>query len=50
MQDRTQMPYTDATVHEIQRYVNLIPNNVPHAATCDVRFRNYVIPKVSLFL
>lgn len=50
MQDRTRMPYTDATVHEIQRYVNLIPNNVPHAATCDVRFRNYVIPKVSLFL
>ncbi|XP_057633480.1 cytochrome P450 2C55 isoform X1 [Chionomys nivalis] len=45
MQDRTRMPYTDATVHEIQRYVNLIPNNVPHAATCDVRFRNYVIPK-----
>ncbi|CAO2585360.1 Cytochrome P450 2C55 [Lemmus lemmus] len=45
MQDRSRMPYTDATVHEIQRYVNLIPNNVPHAATCDVRFRNYVIPK-----
>nr|XP_038952627.1 cytochrome P450 2C55 isoform X3 [Rattus norvegicus] len=45
MQDRTRMPYTDAMVHEIQRYINLIPNNVPHAATCNVRFRNYVIPK-----
>ncbi|XP_028629354.1 cytochrome P450 2C55-like [Grammomys surdaster] len=45
MQDRTHMPYTDAMVHEIQRYINLIPNNVPHAATCNVRFRNYVIPK-----
>ncbi|XP_006997727.3 LOW QUALITY PROTEIN: cytochrome P450 2C55 [Peromyscus maniculatus bairdii] len=45
MQDRTRMPYTDATVHEIQRYVNLIPNNVPHAATCNVRYRNYIIPK-----
>ncbi|KAL1788042.1 cytochrome P450 2C55, partial [Sigmodon hispidus] len=45
MQDRTRMPYTDATVHEIQRYINLIPNNVPHAATCNVKFRNYVIPK-----
>ncbi|EDL41813.1 cytochrome P450 2C55 precursor [Mus musculus] len=45
MQDRTRMPYTDAMVHEIQRYIDLIPNNVPHAATCNVRFRSYFIPK-----
>ncbi|XP_028629329.1 cytochrome P450 2C55 [Grammomys surdaster] len=45
MQDRTHMPYTDAMVHEIQRYIDLVPNNVPRAATCNVKFRNYVIPK-----
>nr|XP_020019993.1 cytochrome P450 2C18-like isoform X5 [Castor canadensis] len=45
MQDRSQMPYTDAMVHEIQRYINLIPNNVPHAAIRNIRFRNFVIPK-----
>nr|XP_051679067.1 cytochrome P450 2C14 isoform X2 [Oryctolagus cuniculus] len=45
MQDRSRMPYTDATVHEIQRYINLVPNNVPHATTCNVKFRNYFIPK-----
>ncbi|KAG3264464.1 cytochrome P450 2C55, transcript variant X3 [Ictidomys tridecemlineatus] len=45
MQDRSYMPYTDAVVHEIQRYINLIPNNVPHAATCNIKFRNYIIPK-----
>ncbi|KAM5236828.1 cytochrome P450 2C55-like isoform 2-T2 [Ctenodactylus gundi] len=45
MQDRNHMPYTDAMVHEIQRYINLIPNNVPRAATCNLRFRNYFIPK-----
>ncbi|KAM5140186.1 cytochrome P450 2C55-like isoform 2-T2 [Callospermophilus lateralis] len=45
MQDRSHMPYTDAVVHEIQRYINLIPNNVPHAATCNIKFRNYIIPK-----
>ncbi|XP_069877343.1 cytochrome P450 2C55-like [Dipodomys merriami] len=45
MQDRSRMPYTDATVHEIQRYIDLIPNNVPHAAICDIRFRDYLIPK-----
>jgi hypothetical protein len=48
MQDRSQMPYTDAMVHEIQRYINLIPNNVPHAAIRNIRFRNFVIPKVHL--
>uniref|UniRef100_A0A8I5N2J7 unspecific monooxygenase n=1 Tax=Papio anubis TaxID=9555 RepID=A0A8I5N2J7_PAPAN len=47
MQDRSHMPYTDAVVHEIQRYIDLIPTNLPHAVTCDVKFRNYLIPKLS---
>ncbi|XP_008592039.1 PREDICTED: cytochrome P450 2C19-like [Galeopterus variegatus] len=50
MQDRSDMPYTDAVVHEIQRYIDLIPINVPHGVTCDIKFRNYIIPKVSFFL
>ncbi|XP_004580094.2 cytochrome P450 2C2 isoform X2 [Ochotona princeps] len=45
MQDRSHMPYMDAVVHEIQRYINLIPNNVPRTATCNIKFRNYLIPK-----
>ncbi|XP_062959209.1 cytochrome P450 2C18-like isoform X2 [Cynocephalus volans] len=45
MQDRSHMPYTDAMVHEIQRYIDLVPINVPHAVTCDIKFRNYLIPK-----
>ncbi|XP_048194572.1 cytochrome P450 2C18-like isoform X3 [Perognathus longimembris pacificus] len=45
MQDKSCMPYTDATVHEIQRFIDLIPNNVPRVATCDIRFRDYHIPK-----
>ncbi|XP_062959429.1 cytochrome P450 2C19-like isoform X2 [Cynocephalus volans] len=45
MQDRSHMPYTDAVVHEIQRYINLLPTNLPHAVTCDIKFRNYFIPK-----
>ncbi|XP_058527980.1 cytochrome P450 2C14-like isoform X2 [Ochotona princeps] len=45
MQDRSRMPYTDAVVHEIQRYIDLIPHSVPHTTTCDVKFRNYLFPK-----
>ncbi|XP_021562982.1 cytochrome P450 2C55-like isoform X4 [Carlito syrichta] len=45
MQDRSRMPYTDAMVHEVQRYIDLIPNSLPHAVTCDVKFRDYLIPK-----
>ncbi|XP_055415778.1 cytochrome P450 2C9-like isoform X2 [Bubalus kerabau] len=45
MQDRTHMPYMDAVLHEIQRYIDLAPTSVPHAVNCDVKFRNYLIPK-----
>ena len=46
MQDRSRMPYTDAVLHEIQRYIDLVPSNLPHVATQDVKFREYLIPKV----
>ncbi|XP_049711278.1 cytochrome P450 2C30-like isoform X2 [Elephas maximus indicus] len=45
MQDRSSMPYTDAVVHEIQRYIDLIPTNLPHMVTQDIQFREYFIPK-----
>ncbi|XP_034357269.1 cytochrome P450 2C6 [Arvicanthis niloticus] len=45
MQDRSHMPYTDAMIHEVQRFIDLLPTNLPHAVTCDIKFRNYLIPK-----
>ncbi|XP_027717075.1 cytochrome P450 2C19-like [Vombatus ursinus] len=45
MEDRNKMPYTNAVVHEIQRYIDLAPTNLPHAASEDVQFRQYLLPK-----
>lgn len=45
MNDRSQMPYTCATVQELQRYANILPVNLPHAATKDVKVGEYTIPK-----
>ncbi|XP_066452178.1 cytochrome P450 2K6-like isoform X2 [Eleutherodactylus coqui] len=42
---RKQMPYTDAVIHEIQRFGNIIPTNLPHVTTQDVNFRGYLLPK-----
>uniref|UniRef100_A0A8C5R822 Cytochrome P450 n=1 Tax=Leptobrachium leishanense TaxID=445787 RepID=A0A8C5R822_9ANUR len=44
--DRENMPYTDAVLHEVHRFCDLLPFSVPHMVTKDVEFRGYFIPKV----
>ncbi|NXU02066.1 CP2H1 protein, partial [Buphagus erythrorhynchus] len=50
MSDRSQMPFTDAVIHEVQRYIDFLPLNVPHAVIRDTMFRDYFIPKDTMIL
>ncbi|XP_007478836.1 cytochrome P450 2C19-like isoform X5 [Monodelphis domestica] len=45
LKDRNSMPYTDAVIHEMQRYIDLVPANLTHSVIQDVKFRQYIIPK-----
>ncbi|XP_015746656.1 cytochrome P450 2J6-like, partial [Python bivittatus] len=44
-EDRENLPYTNAVIHEIQRISNVAPLGLPHATIQDVQLFGYKIPK-----
>ncbi|KAL1023156.1 hypothetical protein UPYG_G00037080 [Umbra pygmaea] len=45
MADRTNMPYTDAVIHEVQRMGNIVPLSVPRMTTKEIQLGGHVVPK-----
>ncbi|XP_013774211.1 cytochrome P450 2U1-like [Limulus polyphemus] len=50
MVDRNNMPYTEATIMEIQRFANIVPLGIAHSNPEQTTLRGYTIPKRCVLL
>ncbi|XP_050756561.1 cytochrome P450 2J4-like [Gymnogyps californianus] len=50
LEDRSNMPYTNAVIHEVQRKGNILPFNAPRLAVKDTVLDGFHIPKGTVLL
>ncbi|XP_026560425.1 cytochrome P450 2W1 [Pseudonaja textilis] len=48
-EDRRHMPFTNAVIHEVQRFITLLPH-VPRSTSVDTHFRGYFLPKGTMVI
>uniref|UniRef100_A0A3P8QJ91 Cytochrome P450, family 2, subfamily Y, polypeptide 3 n=1 Tax=Astatotilapia calliptera TaxID=8154 RepID=A0A3P8QJ91_ASTCA len=50
MEDRKSLHFSLAVIHEVQRFLDLIPLSIPHYTLNDISFRGYTIPKDTVII
>ncbi|GAB1299656.1 Cytochrome P450 [Apodemus speciosus] len=50
MADQARMPYTNAVIHEVQRFAHIAPFNLPRITSGDTEVQNFLIPKGTNFI
>jgi cytochrome P450 len=50
LNDRSELPYTQAVINELLRYSSLVPFSLFHKATKDVQLAGYTIPKDTMMI
>ncbi|KAM4641735.1 cytochrome P450 2F2-like [Discoglossus pictus] len=49
-EDKAHMPYTEAFIHEVQRFADVIPLALTHMLTKDTQIQDYTFPKGTTFI
>ncbi|NXC47862.1 CP2J3 protein, partial [Penelope pileata] len=50
LEDRNNMPYTNAVIHEVQRKGNIVPFNVPRLTVKDTILAGFCVPKGTILM